>query len=168
MSEQVARLCVNTLRSSMFPLLPPDVQSKFPLISDPLVAGNNQVPNIIVGEYQDTGANAATPMVTVNCNGAQDGLVKVYRHLDLFVDIWVGGNIAPNVDGRRFVSIIYEYVNRTLENTNWTGVAQPGGSTVQIERCYETERSKIMFDPQNKIYHISNIYRVEALCKTWY
>jgi len=152
----------------MFPALPPDVQSKFPTVQDPLVNGPNSVPNIVVGQYQDFGANAATPMVTVNCNGAAEGIVNVYRHLDLRVDIWVGGNIASNVDGRRFISIIYEYIFRTLCNTNWTGQSQPGGSTVRIERCYETERSPILFEPTNNIYHIATIFRVEALANTWY
>lgn len=168
MSEQVARLCVNVLRKYMFAALPQDIQNTFPKITDQLISGQNPQPNIVVGEYMDFGANAATPMVTVNCAGPTEGIVNVYRHLDLHVDIWAGGNIAANVDGRRFVSIVYEYIFRTLCNTNWTGIAQPGGSTVSIQRCYEIDRSKILFDAASKIYHIAVVFKVEAICKTWY
>lgn len=167
MSEQVARLAVVTLRNNMFPALPQDIQGLFALISDPLVSGQDQVPNIVVGQYQDFGVGAATPMITVFCSGSAEGIVNQYRHLDLHVDIWLGGNAAPNVDGRRVVSVIYEYVFRTLQNTNWSGKAA-GGSFVQIERSYEIERSPILFEPEGKVYHIANAYRVEALAKTWY
>ena len=169
MSEQVARLAVNYLRKYMFPVLPTDIQNMFPPAVDPLGPGGpNQVPNIMVGQYQDFGVGAATPLITVYCAGAQEGIVNQYRHLDLHVDIWVGGNFATNVEGRRIVSIIYEYVNRTLQNTNWTGVPKPGSNTIQIQRSYETERSPILFEASEKIYHLVNIYRVEALCRSWY
>lgn len=175
MSEVVARLAVNYLRKYMFPVLPQDIRKVFPQISDPLGAdtsgnpiGKNQVPNIVVGQYQDFGVGAATPIITVYCAGASEGMVNQYRHLDMHVDIWVGGNIAANVDGRRWVSIIYEYVYRTLQNTNWTGIPINGGHTVQIERSFETERSPVLFEPTAKMYHISNIYRVEALSIVWY
>jgi len=169
MSEQVARLAVNLLRKSMYSALPQDVQAMFPPYTDPLLPQNkNPVPNIVVGEYRDFGVNVPTPLITVNCDGAQEGLVNVYRHLNLNIDIWIGGNVAPNVDGRRLISIIYEYINRSLQNVNWTGVPNAGGNTIQIERCYETERSRILFEASTKVYHLANIYRVEALCKTWY
>lgn len=164
MSELVARLAVAQLRKFMIPALPSDVSSKFPLINDPLVSGNTQVPNIVVGQYQDQGANAALPMITVYCEGASEGLVNVYRHLTLHVDIWVGpATPGPNADERRFVSIVYEYIFRSLQNTNWSG------QKVRIERSYEIERSPILFEPASKIYHLSNSYRVEALSAAgWY
>lgn len=169
MSEAVARLAVNYLRNYMYFALPADIQRMFPMVTDLLgPTGINQVPNILVGQYQDFGVGAATPLITVYCAGAAEGIVNQYRHLDLHVDIWIGGNIATNVDGRRFISIIYEYVYRTLQNTNWTGVPKPGGNTIQIQRSYETERSPILFEAADKMYHLANIYRVEALCKTWY
>lgn len=168
MSEQVARLAVNHLRKFMFPALPPDMQAVFPKTKDPLISGPASVQNIVVGQYLDFGANAANPLITVNCSGAAEGIVNVYRHLDLHVDIWVGGNLAINADGRRFVSIIYEYIFRTLQNTNWTGFAQSGGSKIRIQRCYETERSPIMFEAMNKVYHLAIVFRVEAISETWY
>lgn len=172
MSEKVARLAVQQLRNNMYPNLPDDIKSVIPLIQDPIVQGNtDQVPNIIVGEYQDLGVNVTTPLLTVHCNGPQEGIVNVWRHLGLHIDIWVGGNVGGNVDGRRIVSIIYEYVNRALQNINWSGSGVPGQKGkdfVQIERCYELERSPILFEPTGKVYHIANVYRVEALCQTWY
>jgi hypothetical protein len=168
MSELVARLAVNLLRNGMFPQLPVDIQSLFPLITDPLVEnGQTQVPNIVVGEYVDFGSNAATLMMAVHCEGPQEGIVNVWRHLSLTVDIWASGDSASNVDGRRVVSIIYEYTNRALQNINWSGGAK-GSSYVQIERSYELERSPIIYDAQTKVYRISNIYRVEALSNKWY
>lgn len=169
MSELVARLAVAQLRTNMFPLLSPDIQKMFPLITDPILSGENKVPQIIVGEIQDLGVGVVTPLITVNCSGVQEGLVNVYRHLDLRVDIWCGGNLAPGLDGRRLISNIYEYVNRALQNVNWSG---RGGalnvSYVQIKRCFETQRSPILFEPATKMYHIANGYRVEALSQTWY
>lgn len=168
MSELVARLAVNLLRNGMFPQLPADVRQLFPLITDTLVQkGQIQVPNIVVGEYVDYGANSASPMIAVHCEGPQEGIVNVWRHLNLSVDMWIGGDQTGNVDGRRFVSILYEYVNRSLQNINWSG-GVPGSSYVQIQRSYELERSPILFEPTNKTYRISNIYRVEAISKTWY
>ena len=148
----------------MFPALPTEVQNKFPLIKDPLVSGPNQVPNIVVGEYQDQGANTALPIICVYCEGAAEGIVNVYRHLTLHVEPWnSAATPGPNVDERRFVSILYEYIFRSLCNTNWTG------QKVRIQRCYELERSAILFEPTNKVYHISNSYRVEALSAVgWY
>lgn len=169
MSELVSRLAVQQLRNLMFPQLPQDIQGLFPLIADPLVEnGQTQVPNIVVGEYVDFGANASTPMLAVSCKGAQEGIVNVWRHLDLTIDMWINGNAGGNVDGRRVVSILYEYTNRALQNINWSGAA-PGSSYVQVQRCYETERSPILFEPTAKIYRISNIYKVEAISgKGWY
>ena len=169
MSEQVSRLAVQHLRKKMFPLLPSEIQKTFPLISDPLVEDDNKVPKIVVGTLTEYGANTATPAITVNCEGEADGIVNVYRHLLLHVDIWAGGNIASNVDGRRFVSIVYQHVFDALQNINWSGRGgSPNTDYVQVERCYETQRSAIMFEPAQKIYHIANTYRVEALCQTWY
>lgn len=162
MSELIARLAVQQLRNKMYPALPDTVQKLFPQISDPVVSGSTLVPNIVVGQYSDFGVGAATPMIAVNASGAQEGIVNVYRHLNLSIDIWVGGDKAGNLDGRRVVSIIYEYVNKSLQNVNWSG------QLVQIERCYETERPAIMFDPTGKLYRIANIYRVEALSAKWY
>ena len=170
MSELVARLAVSQLRNNMFPALSQDMQALFPKTVDPLVQdGQTQVPNIVVGEYADYGANAPNPMITVHCEGPQEGIVNVWRHLNLTIDMWIGGDKGPNVDGRRFVSIIHEYVNRFLQNVNWSGRGgSKGSSYVQIQRSYETERSPILFDPTNKVYRISNIYRVEAVSQTWY
>lgn len=171
MSELVARLAVQQLRNKMFPALPQDIQSIFPQISDTLVQGGaNQVPNIVVGEYVDYGANAASPMIAVSCEGPQEGIVNVWRHLNLTVDMWISGEMGGNVDGRRVISIIYEYVNRALQNINWSGNGGIVGSGfVRIKRSYESERSKILFDPTNKAFRIANIYKVEAICDTgWY
>jgi hypothetical protein len=163
MSELVARLCVQQLRNKMFPTLPKAVQDMFPTVQDTIVQqGSDEVPNIVVGEYSDFGVNTPTPMIAVSASGPQEGIVNVYRHLKLSVDMWIGGDKAGNVEGRRIVSIIYEHVNRFLQNVNWTG------QKVQIERCYEEERSPIMFDPTGKVYRIANIYRVEALSAVWY
>jgi len=163
MSELVSRLAVQQLRNLMFPALPPDIQSKFPQISDPIVAGDNQVPNIVVGQFQDFGANPATPMIAVYCEGAAEGLVNVYRHITMHVEPWVPAPTpGPNADARRFLSILYEYIFRSLQNVNWSG------QQVRIERCYEIERSPILFEPQNKIYHLSIAFRVEALSLAWY
>lgn len=163
MSELVARLAVKQLRNKMFSQLPESVQNMFPLITDVVVQqGDDKVPNIVVGEYSDFGVNAASPMVAVSCKGPQEGVVNQYRHLDLSIDIWVGGDKAGNREGRTVVSIIYEYVNRFIQNVNWSG------QKVSIARCYETERSPIMFDPTGKVYRIANIYRVEALSAVWY
>jgi len=169
-SELVARLAVQRLRNVMFPLLPTDVQNLFPMTTDPLVDnGQTEVPNIVVGEYSDFGANAATPMITVHCEGPQEGIVNVWRHLNLTADMWIGGDQAANVDGRRIVSIIHEYTNRSLQNINWSGRGGAAGSSyVQIKRCYEVERSPILFESTNKIYRISEIFRVEALSQSWY
>lgn len=169
MSELVARLCVQQLRNKMFPALPSDVQNLFPQIADPLVQNSTtMVPNIVVGEYVDYSANAATPMMAVHCEGPQEGIINVLRHLNLSIDMWIGGDVAGNVEGRRVVSIIYEYANRALQNINWSGKA-PGSSYVQIERSYETERSPIIFDGTTKVYRIANIYRVEAISRDgWY
>lgn len=167
MSEKIARLAVNYLRDFMFPALPIDIQNLFPLVNDPFASpdSTDPVPNIVVGEYQDFGANASLPMITAYAEGAAEGIVPHYRHLTLHIDIWVGANQSPNVDSRRVISILYEYVFRTLDNTNWT----PTKQGVQIERSYEIERSAILFEPTNRIYHISNSYRVEALSASgWY
>lgn len=162
MSEKVARLAVAALRTSMFPQLPAAIQALFPLVTDPLVEGDIKVPNIMVGEYEDFGANAGQVLVTVNCEGATDGIVNVYRHITMHVDIWASPAQSTNVDGRRIVSIIYEYVFNNLCNTNWTG------NGIAIQRSYEIERSKILFEPSGKKYHIANTYRVEAISELWY
>lgn len=164
MSELVARLAVHQLRTYMFPALPAGVSKKFPLISDPLVSGTTQVPNAVVGQYQDYGANAVLPGIFVYAEGAQEGLVNVFRHLTLHVEPWAPcSNPGPNVDERKFMGILYEYINRCLQNTNWSG------SGVRIQRCYEIERSPMLFEPTNKVYHIANAYRVEALSNVgWY
>jgi hypothetical protein len=169
MSEQISRLAVQQLRNVMFPLLPQFIQSQFPTSSDPLVAGDMPVPNIFVGDITEKGAQAATPAITVSCEGEAEGTVSVYRHLLLHVDIWVGGNVASSGSGRRFVSTIYQHIFDSLQNVNWSGRGGVQGiDYVQILRCYETQRSGIMFEPTSKIYHLANTYRVEALCKTWY
>lgn len=167
MSEKVARLAVQLLRNAMFNALPSDIQSLIPMVSDPLVTGSqDQVPNIVVGAYQDFGANAGMIMIAVDCNGTTEPITRVYKHLDLDVDIWLSANQSPNVDGRRVVSILHEYIRRTLQETNWT--TNTTSDFTSIQRCYETERSKIMFEGQNKIYHLSNRYRVEAISQNWY
>lgn len=146
----------------MFPQLPSTIQALFPLITDPLVAGDTQVPNIVVGQYADFGANAGLVMVSVYCDGATDGIVNVYRHISMHIDIWVSAQAAPNVDARRIVSIIYEYIFNNMCNTNWTG------NGISIQRSYEIERSAILFEADSKMYHISNVYRVEAISELWY
>ena len=148
----------------MFQDLPADIRKMFPLIADPLVEGAESVPAIVVGDYQDYGANAASPMICVTAEGATEGIVNVYRHITLRVTMWVGGDKVTNVDGRRIVSIIYEAVFQNLCNTNWTG------NGISIQRSYEIERSKILFEPTAKTYRIENTYRVEAIAvgATWY
>lgn len=169
MSELVARLAVQQLRNKMFPSLPSTFQKILPLVQDPLVEdGPTQVPNIVVGEYQDFGANAPTPMITVHCDGPQEGIVNVWRHVNLYIDIWLNGSVSGNVDGRRVISVLYEYINRSLQNVNWSGRGSPGSSFVQVQRCYEIERSTIQFEPTDKTYHLANIYKVEAVSQTWY
>lgn len=168
MSESLARLAVNQLRKNMYPNLPQDVQNIFPKIADPFTLVSDPVPNIVVGEYTDFGMNAQSPVIAVHCEGPQEGIVNVWRHLKLSIDIWIGGNTGGNVDGRRIVSIIYEYVNRALQNVNWSGEPSPGADYIQIQRCFESERSSILFDTNNKAYRIANIYQVEAISKTWY
>lgn len=163
MSEKVSRLAVALLRNAMYNALPPDIQGLIPKISDVLVTGSqDQVPNIVVGRYQDFGSNAGMIVITVDCSGPSESLVRVYRHLDLDVEIWVSSAQSPNVDGRKIVSILYEYIRRTLQETNWSG------NSISIQRSYETERSPILFEGQNKIYHLSNRYRVEAISLLWY
>jgi hypothetical protein len=163
-SAKVSNLAIRILRNAMFPALPQDLQALFPKVQDPFAPPNNQepVPNIMPGEYEDYGANAGAILITVYSYGPTEPITRVYRHLTLVVDIWVSAAQASNVDGRRIVEILYEYVRRTLQETNWSG------QLVQIERSYEIERSKVMFEPTNKIYHIANLYRVEALSQTWY
>lgn len=169
MSEQVSRLAVQQLRNVMFPTLPDFIKEKFPTTTDPLVAADAAVPNIFVGDITEGGANSGTPAITVNCEGSAEGSVKVYRHLLLHIDIWVGGNVAASGAGRRFVSILYQHIFDSLQNVNWSGRGGAQGSDyVQIKRCFESLRSSIMFEPTTKIYHLSNTYQVEALCKTWY
>jgi hypothetical protein len=164
MSELVARLAVQQLRNIMFPALPPTVQQLFPLIADPIVDGATQVPNIVVGQYQDYSANAPLPIICVYCEGAAEGLVDVYRHLTLHIEPWASAATpGPNADERRFISILYEYIYRCIQDVNWSG------QKVRIQRCYEIERSPILFEPTNKVYHVSNSYRVEALSAAgWY
>jgi hypothetical protein len=161
MSEKVARRAVSVLRIALPPAMR-DIGIVFPLVKDPFAPTVDQVPNILAGQIQDLGANVATPLVTVYAEGPAEGVVNQYRHLSLHVDIWTGGTSASNIDGRRMVSIIYEYVFRALQNVDWSG------DKVLIARSYEIERSAILFEPANKFYHISNTYRVEALSKTWY
>jgi hypothetical protein len=162
MSELVARQAVAYLRKFMVPALPPGVV--LPTTSDPLVAGNTQVPNVVAGQYQDQGANAALPIICVYCEGAQEGIVNVFRHVTLHIEPWASCSApGPNADERRFISILYEYINRCIQNVNWSGQG------IRVERSYEIERSPILFDPTNKVYHVSNSYRVEALSnKGWY
>ncbi len=171
MSEKVARLAVQLLRNKMFPALPQSYQDMFAKITDPLVSATDKVPNIVVGDVQDFGANVAFPIITVHGEGITDNMVNVYRHLDMIVDIWAGDSQSSDVDGRRIVSTLYEFVRRSLQNVNWSGLP-PGGTTpadfVQVERSYETERSPILFQADQKLYHIRNSYRVEVLSQTWY
>jgi hypothetical protein len=169
MSLIVSRLAIQQLRTNMFLKLPVDIQNLFPTTYDALTGSESNTHNIVNGEYQDFGVNATTPMITVHSEGIQEGIVNVWRHIDLHIDIWVGGNVAPNVDGRRFISIVYEYINKALQNVNWSGRGgMAGGDYVQIQRCYETERSSIIFEPTGKVYHLSNVYRVEAISQSWY
>lgn len=164
MSAKITRLAVNTLRATMFNNLPEDIQAMFPLVQDPYAKiPGSQVPNIMPGEYQDWSANAGTILITVHSAGELESLTTVYRHLVLYVDLWVSSAQSPNVEGRRIVDILYEYVQRALQETNWSG------DLISIQRSYEIERSEVMFEPTNKIYHISNQYRVEAVTSNgWY
>lgn len=162
MSGKITRLAVNTLRA-MVPFLPADLQAMFPLVVDPYAKiPNTQVPNIMPGSYVDWGSNAGMILITVNSAGEMEPMTRVYRHLVLYVDIWVSASQSPNVEGRRIADILYEYVRRALQETNWSG------DSVSIQRSYEIERSQVLFEPTNKIYHISNQYRVEAISQQWY
>jgi hypothetical protein len=164
MSAKVTRLAVNLLRKAMYNALPTDVQSLFPKVNDPFATtpSADPVPNIMPGEYDDYGANAGMILVTVHSYGPTEPITRVYKHITLVVDIWVSPAQSPNVDGRRLVDIVYEYIRRTLQETNWSG------DQISIQRSYETERSEVMFEPTSKIYHIANLYRVEAISQTWY
>ena len=169
MSELVGKLAVMQLRTNMFPRMPGYVQGLFPKVTDTIITGSqDMVPNIVLGSYEDQGANPATPMITVHAEGPQEGLVNVWRHLKLFVDIWLSSDVGPNIEGRTTAGIIYQYVNKALQNVNWSGRWQQGADFVQVERCFEAERSSILFEPTTKTYHIANIYNLEALCQTWY
>jgi hypothetical protein len=164
MSAKVTRLVVNNLRNNMFPALPVDVQKMFPLVNDPYATvPNSQVPNIMPGEYTDWSSNAGMILITVHSAGELESMTRVYRHLVMYIDIWVSAGQSPNVEGRRIVDILYEYVQRFMQENNWSG------SLISIQRSYEIERSEVMFEPTNKIYHISNQYRVEAITSAgWY
>jgi len=161
-SEKVARQALKVLRTEVYPALPTDVKTLIPMINDALDTAGPNVPNFIVGSIQEVGAGVAFPCVTVQAHGAAEGIVKKYRHLTLVIDIWVGSGEAVNQQARRIASILYEYIYRAFHNTNWSG------NSISIQRCYEVERSEILFEPQNKTAHISNSYRVEAISSTWY
>jgi hypothetical protein len=134
------------------------------LVKDPFAEPSNQepVPNIMPGHYEDYGSNAGTILITVESDGPMEGLTRVYRHVTLLVDIWVSAGQSPNIDGRRIANILYEYVRRTLQEVNYSGQG------CSIQRSYEISRSEVMFEPTNKVYHISNNYRVEAISQTWF
>jgi len=163
-STKVSEIAIQLLRQEMFNNLPKDVQAIFPKIADPLSAGGgDNVPNIVPGHVEEYGTLSSTPMVTVYSSGPAEGILKVWRHLDLYVDVWMGASQVANMDARRIVAIIAEYIYRSLHNRNWSA------EFIQIKRSYEVSRSEILFEPTNKIYHISSTYRVEALSSVgWY
>jgi len=163
MSDLLNRRAALVLQQAMFPKLPQDVQALFPIVDDPLLG--NDIPNILIGHLSEQGANPAFPMITVTSEGALEGLTRrTYRHLDMVIDYWVSAGQSPNPGGRRIVSLLYEYSSQLLQDQNFSG----GGLCIQ--RCYETRCSDVLFQAPEKLYHISNAYRVEAIAdaNVWY
>ena len=158
MSEKINQLAVEVLRTDVFDSLPDHIKKLFPKA----LAETGEVQNMIIGLPLEQGANVAYPLISVYSKGAAEGLVGVFRHVDLYLDFWVSGFQAANVEGRTVVAILYEYTRRQFQDKNWSK------NGVLIKRSYETSRSEVLFEPDQKIYHIANTYRVEALSKDWY
>ena len=142
MSEQINRLAVNVLRTDVFDSLPGHIKKLFPKI--PLLDGR-EVPNMVIGLPLEQGANVAYPLISVYSKGVAEGVVGVYRHVDLNHDFWVSGAQAVNVEGRTVVAILYEYTRRQFQDKNWSK------NGVLIKRSYETSRSEVLFEPDQKI-----------------
>ena len=158
MSERINQLALDVLRTDVFDSLPDHIKKLFSKI----LTDTGEVPNIIIGLPLEQGANVAYPLISVYSKGAAEGLVGVYRHVDLYLDFWVSGLQAVNVEGRTVVAILYEYTRRQFQDKNWSK------NGVLIKRSYETSRSEVLFEPDQKIYHITSTFRVEALSQTWY
>ncbi len=153
-------MVVNVLRSDMFNSLPVDVKAMFPVLEDPQLG---PVPNIFTGHIAEMGANVSFPAISVSSRGAAEALTRGrYRHITAEVDYWSGAGQTQNLDGRKIVSILYEYSFQALQDKNFSS------DNVLIKRCYEIERSDTMFEPTDKLYHINNVYRIEALSSSWY
>lgn len=159
MSERLNSRVVTHLRANMFPTLPAGVQALFPIVPIDQTLGSG--PNIIVGPIAEKGVGIAFPCIAAWTKGALEGLTRRrYVHFTLFVDFWVQ---SPGPDGRRILGILYEYTSRALQDVNWSG------DQISIKRCFETEKSDVMFEAPEKLYHLSNLYRVEAIGQgSWY
>ena len=158
MSERINQLALDVLRTDVFDSLPDHIKKLFSKV----LTDTGEVPNIIIGLPLEQGANVAYPLISVYSKGAAEGLVGVFRHVDLYLDFWGAGFQAVNVEGRTVVAILYEYTRRQFQDKNWSK------NGVLIKRSYETSRSEVLFEPDQKIYHIDNTFRVEALSQTWY
>jgi len=162
MSDLVNRAVANVLRTAMFNALPDDIQQLFPQVNDPLLG---EGPNIRVGHISEFGMNPGFPLVSVFSDGALEGLTaRKWRHLTVNIDHWTSAAEAGNVDARGIIRTLYEFTSEFLQDRNFSG----GGLVIQ--RCYEIRASDIMFQAPEKLYHIANAYRVEAISNSgaWY
>jgi hypothetical protein len=143
----------------MFPSLPADVQAMFATVQDSLLGPG---PNIRVGHLSEFGINPAMPCITVFSEGNLEGLTRgTYRHTTVTVDYWTGGN-PGNSEGRRLVSLLYQYGSKFLQDANISG------NGLSVQRFYETRASDPVFEPTTKFYHIANSYTLEGIASRWY
>lgn len=144
----------------MYPKLPPDVQKMFSQVNDTLL-GNG--PNIRLGHLSELGANPGFPIITVFSEGTLEPLTRGrYRHLTVSVDHWTSAAQAGNADGRRLVSLLYQYSSQTLQDSNFSG------NGIAIQRFFESRASDPIFEPATKLYHILTTYTCEAIASVWY
>lgn len=154
MSERLNQRAVTVLRTDMYPKLPPDIQALIPKLNDPYLGPG---PNIFVGPMQERGVTPALPCVAVWSEFVAEALTgSKYIHATLYVDCWCSASDGGNVDGRRVVGILGEYVGRALQDNNWTG------DGISIKRCYDINTSGVVFESAEKLHHILQTYRVEA------
>lgn len=164
MSELLNLTAVYQLRAGMFPLLPPDLQKMFPRFSDPVLGDG---PNIVSGHLSEMGTGAAFPMVTVSSSGSLEPLTRgTYRHLSMYVDYWSSAKQAQDPDARRIVQIMYNYGSKALQDVNFS--TNVGKVALAIKRCYEIDCSDVLFEQTSKLYHVAEVFRVEASADSWY
>ena len=157
--EKLNRQALKTLRESVFPTFPAHIQAAFPTIKD---ENGDPQPNIVIGSIQELGASPAFPLITVDSEGAPGSIVGCYIQARMSLDFWVSSQQGSNMYGRRFVSILQQYAFKIFNAGNWSG------NGIMIETCFEIERSKILFEPTNKVHHIATVYRVAAVSQDWY